>query len=254
MTSNHPGLSEKRTKDRLDSLLTSRGLVSSRERAKALILSGAVLVDGIKIEKAGTPVKGDAVIRLLRETHPFVSRGGLKLQEALSVFDLDVSGFVAIDVGASTGGFTDCLLKGGAARIYALDVGYGQLAWSLRQDPRVVVLERQNIRYLSHDTISEQVDLVTMDVSFISLEKALPPVIPWLKKGGAIIALIKPQFELEKGKIGKGGIVRDSELREAVLARISQKGKDWGLKLKGTTLSPIQGQKGNIEYLIYFER
>lgn len=243
----------KTSKDRLDHLLTSRGLVESRERAKALILSGSVLVDGSKIEKVGASVKTDAKINLLQATYPYVSRGGLKLEEALKVFDLDVTGYVAIDVGASTGGFTDCLLKRGAARVYAVDVGYGQLAWPLRRDRRVVVLERQNIRHLSHETVPERVDLVTIDVSFISLEKALPPVIPWVKKGGAIIALVKPQFEVEKGKVGKGGIVRDPGLREATVDKIRRKAREWGLKPMETIPSPIHGQKGNLEYLVYFE-
>ena len=250
---NKSSLLGKTSKDRLDHLLTSRGLAESRERAKALILSGSVLVDGLKIDKAGASVKTDASINLLQETCPYVSRGGLKLEEALKVFDLDVTGHIVIDVGASTGGFTDCLLKRGAVRVYALDVGYGQLAWSLRQDRRVIVLERQNIRYLSHETIPEQVDLITIDVSFISLEKALPPVIPWLRKGGMIIALIKPQFEVGKGKVGKGGIVRDLSLREAAVDKICRKGKDWGLKTMGRIPSPIQGRKGNVEYLACFE-
>jgi len=252
-TKGRPEALEKQTKTRLDQLVLGLGLAESRERARALILSGSVLVDGVKIEKAGAPVGKDAEIRLLGRGCPFVSRGGLKLEEALERFALDVRGGVAMDVGASTGGFTDCLLKRGAARVYALDVGYGQLAWSLRQDARVVVLERQNVRYLSREQVPEQLDLVTVDVSFISLEKALPPVLPWLRERGALIALIKPQFELEKGQVGKGGIVRDAALREAALDKICRKGKDWGLALKGTTPSPIRGQKGNVEYLAYFE-
>jgi len=245
---------EKTPKDRLDRLVFLRGLAESRERARALILSGSVIVNGDKIDKAGVFVRTDATISLCGPVHPFVSRGGIKLEEALKTFKVDVVDAVAIDVGASTGGFTDCLLKRGAARVYAVDVGYGQLAWSLRQDPRVVVLERHNIRTLREEAIPEQVDLVTIDVSFISLEKVIPAVFPWLKVGGALIALVKPQFEVGKGCVGKGGIVRDIEKREAVVERICSMGSVWGLKTLGRICSPIRGQKGNVEYLIYFRR
>ncbi len=244
---------EKIPKDRLDRLIFLRGLSESRERAKALILSGGVIVNGNKVDKAGSLVKADAEIELIGTSHPFVSRGGLKLEEALSVFSLNVTDFVVMDVGASTGGFTDCLLKRGAARVYAVDVGYGQLAWPLRQDQRVVVIERQNIRAISEDLIPEQVDLVTIDVSFISLEKVIPAVLPWIKKGGALIALIKPQFEVGKGQVGKGGIVRNPENRQAVVTRICGMGVLWGLQILGSIPSPIEGQKGNIEFLVYFK-
>lgn len=246
------GRIEKTQKDRLDRLLFLRGLAESREKAKALILSGAVIVNGEKLTKAGVLVKTDADIVRSGSPIPFVSRGGVKLEEALKVFNLDVSGLVAMDVGASTGGFTDCLLKRGASRVYAVDVGYGQLAWSLRQDPRVVVLERQNIRTLSRDVLPEQVDWVTIDVSFISLEKVIPCITPWLKPSGGLIALIKPQFEVGKGEVGKGGIIRDSEKRERVVKKISEMGLTWGLVEMGSIRSPICGQKGNVEYLIYF--
>lgn len=245
---------DKIPKDRLDRLVFLRGLAKSRERARALILSGVVIVNGDKIDKAGVFVRTDAAISLCGSVLPFVSRGGVKLEEALKTFAVEVKAVVAIDVGASTGGFTDCLLKRGAARVYALDVGYGQLAWSLRQDSRVVVLERQNVRSLPAEAIPEQVDLVTIDVSFISLEKVIPAIIPWLKPGGALIALVKPQFEVGRGEVGKGGIVRDSGKREAVVERICDMGKSWGLKTLGVICSPIRGQKGNIESLVYFRR
>ncbi len=245
---------DKISKDRLDRLVFLRGLAESRERARALILSGVVIVNGNKVDKAGVLVKADAEISLCGSVLPFVSRGGVKLEAALNAFSVDVKAAVAIDVGASTGGFTDCLLKRGAARVYALDVGYGQLAWSLRQDSRVVVLERQNVRNIPAEAIPEQVDLVTIDVSFISLEKVIPAVVPRIKAEGHLIALVKPQFEVGKGGVGKGGIVRDAEKREAVVERICGLGKSWGLKTVGHLCSPIRGQKGNIEYLIYFRR
>jgi len=238
----------------LDRLVFLRGLAESRQRARALILGGLVIVDGNKVDKAGTLFRSNVIIHLCGSTLPFVSRGGLKLEEALKTFDVDVKQALVIDVGASTGGFTDCLLQKGAARVYALDVGYGQLAWSLRQDPRVVVLERQNVRSLPPEAIPERVDLVTIDVSFISLEKVIPAIFPWMKEGGGLIALVKPQFEVGKGEVGKGGIVRDLEKREAVLKRICGMGAQWGLKTLGSTCSPIRGQKGNIEYLVYFRR
>lgn len=241
-------------KERLDLLLQSRGLAESRERARSLILSGSVLVDGKKVEKAGAQVREDAEIVLLGPASPYVSRGGIKLEAALDAFRPDLSGKIVIDVGASTGGFTDCLLQRGAVRIYAVDVGYGQLAWRLRQDPRVVVLERRNIRTLPPEAIPEPVDLATIDVSFISLEKVIPVVIPFLKPEGEIIALVKPQFEVGKGEVGRGGIVRSPEKRQKVLDRIHNKAAEWGLEAAGSIPSPILGQKGNAEFLVYFKR
>lgn len=241
-------------KERLDLLLQSRGLAESRERARSLILSGSVLVDGKKIEKAGAQVKEDAEIVLLGPISPYVGRGGIKLEGALNAFHLDPSGKVVIDVGASTGGFTDCLLQRGAARVYAVDVGYGQLAWRLRQDPRVIVLERRNIRTLPPEVIPEPVDLATIDVSFISLEKVIPAVIPFLKPRGEIVALVKPQFEVGKGEVGRGGIVRSSEKHRSVLDRIYSQAAGWGLQIGGSIPSPILGQKGNAEFLVYFRR
>lgn len=252
-----PSLSPERAphkKERLDLLLQELGLVESRERARGLILSGSVLVGGQKVEKAGAQVARDAEIVLLGPASPYVGRGGLKLEKALEFFQLDVTGKVAMDVGASTGGFTDCLLQKGAARVYAIDVGYGQLAWRLRQDSRVVLLERQNIRSLSPEAISEPLDLATIDVSFISLEKVIPSVIPFLKDDGEIVALVKPQFEVGKGEVGKGGIVRSMEKRQAVLDRILEGAAGWGLDANGSIPSPILGQKGNMEFLVYFTR
>ena len=245
---------EKKQKSRLDHLLYERGFAESSSKAKALVMSGSVLVDGVKIERAGSKVKLDAEIVLLKAPMSFVSRGGLKLEGASKSFDIDVQDAVAMDVGASTGGFTDCLLKRGAARVYAVDVGYGQLAWSLRNDARVIVLERRNIRYLADDAILEPLDIITIDVSFISLEKVIPPILHRLKKGGMIIALIKPQFEVGKGAIGKGGIVRDEQTRQAAVDRICAKCEEWALKKIGLIPSPITGQKGNIEYLVCFKK
>ncbi|MFQ5543260.1 MAG: TlyA family RNA methyltransferase [Nitrospiria bacterium] len=242
------------SKERLDLLLYHRGLTESREKAKAIILSGSVLVDGKKISKAGVEVRVDANLRLLKPVSPYASRGGIKLEAALKAFKIDPSGCIAMDVGASTGGFTDCLLKHGVARVYAIDVGYGQLLWRLQQDARVIVLDRQNIRDLQGKMIPEEVDLATIDVSFISLDKVIPSVVSRMKMGGILIALVKPQFEVGKGRVGKGGIVKDATLREEVRDRISNNGKAWGLDFFGTILSPITGQKGNIEYFIEFRK
>ena len=245
---------QKVPKERLDLLLVARGFAESREKAKGLILSGSIQVAGKKIDKVGVQVERDAEIVLLKPVLPYVSRGGLKLEAALAHFQIDVAGKTAMDVGASTGGFTDCLLQRGASRVYAVDVGYGQMAWRLRIDPRVVMMERLNIRYLPADAIPEAIDLVTIDVSFISLEKVIPAVLPRLKAGGAIVALVKPQFEAGKGEVGKGGIVRDPEKQEKILDRICGKGEEWGLTVIGSIPSPILGQKGNKEFLVYFKK
>ncbi len=243
-----------KSKERLDLLVQGRGLAESREQAKGLILGGSILVDGQPVTKAGLLVKKDADIALVHTPSPYVSRGGLKLAQALASFKIRVEGAVAIDVGASTGGFTDCLLQQGAIRVYAVDVGYGQMAWRLRQDPRVVVLERRNIRYLSTEEIQAPVDLATVDLSFISLTKVIPKVVSFLKKEGDLIALVKPQFEVGRGEVGKGGIVRSEEKRKEVLAKICAKGEEWGLGLIGAIPSPICGKKGNAEYLVYFKK
>jgi 23S rRNA (cytidine1920-2'-O)/16S rRNA (cytidine1409-2'-O)-methyltransferase len=246
---------KKRVKTRLDRILVDRGLVESREKAQALILAGAVEVDGAARTKAGTPVGDDAAIRIRAEEAGtalrYVGRGGLKLEAAIMQFGINAAGTVAADIGASTGGFTDCLLQHGAVRVYAIDVGYGQLAWSLRQDPRVRVIDRMNIRTLPPNRIPEPVDLATIDVSFISLTKVLPKAAELVKPHGMIIALVKPQFEVGKGEVGKGGIVRDPAKRERALDGIVRFAEGMGLISKGVMQSPITGQKGNVEYLIY---
>ncbi len=229
-------------------------MVQSRERARALILAGKVLVADRVVDKAGTLVHSESDLRLRGEDIPFVSRGGLKLAAALEAFDLDVGGRVAIDVGASTGGFTDCLLQGGAERVYAVDVGYGQLAWTLREDPRVVNLERTNIRDLRPGSLPEAPDLAVIDASFISLEKVLPSTLALLAPKAEIVALIKPQFEVGRGEVGKGGVVRDPEKHRRVVERIESLAADLGCRVAGVTESPLLGPKGNREFLIFLRR
>lgn len=236
---------------RLDRLLVDRGLVESRERGQAIIIAGNVLVNGRKVEKAGSLVPGDAEIRILGDQMPYVSRGGLKLERALLEFTMDVKEKICLDVGASTGGFTDCLLQHGAKKAYAVDVGYGQMAWKIRQDPRVTVIERTNIRDITPAIIPEQADIAVIDVSFISLEKVIPPVLRFLNPGAGIIALIKPQFEVGKGQVGKGGIVRDETARTAAVEKVRMFFQNAGLEVKGIIPSPITGQDGNVEYLLH---
>ena len=238
-------------KIRLDQLLVQRGLVESRERAQALIIAGQVLVNEQKQDKSGALVPEDAEIRILGEQLPYVSRGGLKLASALKEFKVSVAGRTALDVGASTGGFTDCLLQHGCEKVFAVDVGYGQMAWKLRQDPRVVVIERTNIRAMDPSLIPAPVDVVVIDVSFISLEKVIPSIMQFLRPGSELIALIKPQFEVGKGQVGKGGIVRDETARAAAVTRIADFIRSIGLDVKGVIPSPIQGQDGNVEFLIH---
>jgi 23S rRNA (cytidine1920-2'-O)/16S rRNA (cytidine1409-2'-O)-methyltransferase len=240
--------------ERLDKLLVDKGFVQSPERAKTIILAGKVMVGDQMIDKAGTFVERDSRIRVMGRDHPYVSRGGLKLEEALREFQLDPRGKVAMDIGASTGGFTDCLLQKGVEKVYAVDVGYGQLAWKLRQDPRVVNLERKNIRYLKPQEIGEKVDLVVIDTSFISVEKFLPNLIPMVREGGEIVALLKPQFEVGKGEVGKGGVVRDKRKHREVLDRISRFSESIGLQVRGTVESPLAGPKGNREFFIYLQK
>jgi 23S rRNA (cytidine1920-2'-O)/16S rRNA (cytidine1409-2'-O)-methyltransferase len=241
-------------KERLDKLLVARGLVQSRERARALILAGQVVVDDHLVDKAGSQVFREAHIRLKSGDIPYVSRGGLKLEKALAYFDLDVTGRTAIDVGASTGGFTDCLLQRGAARVYAVDVGYGQLAWSLRQDRRVVNLERTNIRHLPPGQLPEPPSLAVIDASFISLDKVLPATLTLLTEQAEVVALIKPQFEVGRGAVGKGGVVRDARLHAEVVERIRCLAESLGCRVVGVTESPILGPKGNREFLIYLRK
>lgn len=240
-------------KQRLDKLLVERGLAPSREKAQALIMAGQVVVGDHAADKAGQQVALDAEIRIKGEVLPYVSRGGLKLKRALDEFGLDVAGVTALDVGASTGGFTDCLLQAGAARVIAVDVGYGQLAWKLRQDPRVTSLEKTNIRYLEPDQLDGVPELAVIDASFISLSKVLPPTVRLVRPGGRIIALIKPQFEVGKGEVGKGGIVRDPRAHERAIEGVRQVAVELGLTVAGLCDSPILGADGNREFLILLQ-
>jgi 23S rRNA (cytidine1920-2'-O)/16S rRNA (cytidine1409-2'-O)-methyltransferase len=240
-------------KQRLDKLMVERGLAPTPERAQALIMAGQVVVDDHTVDKSGQQVALSAVLRIKGEVLPYVSRGGLKLKKALDEFGIDVNGVVAIDVGASTGGFSDCLLQAGAARIYAVDVGYGQLAWSLRQDPRVVCLEKTNIRYLRPDQLDDLPELAVIDASFISLTKVLPATVRLVRPGGRIIALIKPQFEVGRGEVGKGGIVRDPIAHEKVVEGVRQVARELGLTVSGLCESPIKGADGNREFLILLD-
>jgi 23S rRNA (cytidine1920-2'-O)/16S rRNA (cytidine1409-2'-O)-methyltransferase len=238
------------TKKRLDLVVLEKGLVNSRQRAQALIMAGKVLVNNLIVDKSGTLVSLKDDIVLQEEDHPYVSRGGLKLEKALHTLGIDINGFVCLDVGASTGGFTDCLLQHGVGRVYAVDVGYGQLSWKLRQNPRVVVIERMNIRYMQPETIPQLVDLVTIDVSFISLKKVVPEILKFMKKNAGILALIKPQFEVGKRNIGKGGVVRDPDLHEKVIENLSEFFIKKHLFCEWVIPSPILGPKGNREFFI----
>lgn len=237
-------------KQRLDKLMVERGLTPSREKAQALIMAGQVVVGDHTIDKSGQQVAVDAEIRIKGAVMPYVSRGGLKLRKALDEFRIDVTGLVAIDVGASTGGFSDCLLQAGAQKIFAVDVGYGQLAWKLQQDPRVVSMEKTNIRNLLPEQLDAVPDLAVIDASFISLAKVLPATVAIVKPGGCVIALIKPQFEVGKGEVGKGGIVRDPAAHEKVIEAVRQTAQEMGLAVGGLCESPITGADGNREFLI----
>ncbi len=241
-------------KERFDKLLVEKGMVQSRERARALIMEKRVTVDGQTIEKPGTQVNTDAHLKIQGEDLPYVSRGGLKLEGALKAFEVDPTGKVVIDVGVSTGGFTDCILQKGAKKVFAVDVGYGQLAWKLQKDPRVVKLERRNIRYLKREEVSEEADLILVDTSFISVEKFLPHLLGFLKEGGELLCLIKPQFEVGKGEVGKGGVVRDGHLHQKVIDRLTQFSRGLGLKVKGVMESPLLGPKGNREFFIHLKK
>ena len=238
-------------KERLDVLLVNRGMFESRAKAQAAVMAGQVLVNEQKIDKPGTPVAPEVTIRLLGNKLPYVSRGGLKLEKALQIFPISVDGKVVADIGASTGGFTDCALQNGAATVYAIDVGYGQLAWKLRNDERVVNMERTNVRYLEADSLPEQVDAATIDVAFISLDKILPAVHKILKPEGFVVALIKPQFEAGKENVGKKGVVRDAAVHEQVINNVISFAKSEGFGIAGLDFSPIKGPEGNIEYLLH---
>jgi 23S rRNA (cytidine1920-2'-O)/16S rRNA (cytidine1409-2'-O)-methyltransferase len=241
----------KKTGQRLDVLLVERGLVDTRARAKAVIMAGSVFVAGERVDKAGAVVRDDAEIIFKGETLRYVSRGGLKLEAALDAFGVDVAGMTAVDLGSSTGGFTDCLLQRGAVKVYAIDAGRGQLDWKLRNDPRVVSMEKFNARYLKPEDIDgAPVGIAIIDVSFISLTKIIPPAAGVLAPGGVLIALIKPQFEVGKGEVGKGGIVRDEAKRKEVVDKITAFVSGFGLDVKGVIESPITGADGNVEYLI----
>jgi 23S rRNA (cytidine1920-2'-O)/16S rRNA (cytidine1409-2'-O)-methyltransferase len=235
---------------RLDQLLVARDLVESRTRAQALILAGKVKVGGEIVSQCGSLHPPDAAIEIVEADHPYVSRGGVKLAHALDRFDISVRGAVAIDVGASTGGFTDCLLQRGAARVHAVDVGVGQLHWRLRNDPRVVVIERCNARYMKPGDFPEQFDLATVDVSFISLKKSLPALAPLLKPSADVVMLIKPQFEAGRGEVGRKGVVRDPAIRRRILEDFWNSMGDYGWRPIGLVASPIAGPAGNIEYLL----
>lgn len=235
-------------KCRLDLLLTEKGLAESRNKAQALIMAGKVQVDGVIVTKAGTQVTIEAAITL-QDDLPYVSRGGIKLAAALDDYKLNPTGAICADVGASTGGFTDVFLQRGAARVYAIDVGYGQLAWKLRQDERVVVMERTNARYL--ETLPEPVDMVAIDASFISLKLILPPVVKWLKPGAVVVALVKPQFEAGRDQVSRGGVVRDKRVHRQVLQKVIGYAEAIGLKGLGLIPSPIRGPAGNYEFLLY---
>ncbi len=241
-------------KERLDKLLVEKGIVQSWDRARALILAGRVTIEDRTIDKPGTQIEMEARLQLRGEDQPYVSRGGIKLEGALHAFEIDPKGMVVMDVGASTGGFTDCVLQGGARKVYAVDVGYGLLAWKLQKDPRVVNLERRNIRYLKREEVKDEMDLILIDTSFISIEKFLSHLLHFLKKGGSIIGLIKPQFEVGKGEVGKGGVVRESALHQKVIERIEEFSRGLGLSVLGVTESPILGPKGNKEFFIYLRK
>jgi 23S rRNA (cytidine1920-2'-O)/16S rRNA (cytidine1409-2'-O)-methyltransferase len=241
-------------KKRLDVLLVERGLVETRAKAQALILAGVVFSGERKLDKAGTSFSEDTPLEVKSKDHPWVSRGGIKLAHALAHFAIDVTGVVALDVGASTGGFTDVLLQKGAATVYAVDVGHGQLAWKLRQDPRVIVLERVNARSLTAEQVPEAPDIVVCDASFIGLETVLPAALGLAKPGARLVALIKPQFEVGPDRVGKGGVVRDPALHQEVCDRIAAWLPERGWTVEGIVESPIRGPEGNIEFLVSAHR
>lgn len=241
-------------KERLDILLVRRNLAESREKAKAIIMSGNVFVDGQREDKAGSAFPEEVPIEIKGHTLPYVSRGGLKLEKALANFDVSVEGKVCTDVGSSTGGFTDCMLQNGAVKVFAIDVGRGQLDWKLRQDERVVCMEKTNIRYVTPDDIGEPVDFSSIDVSFISLTKVLEPIRNYLKEEGEIVALIKPQFEAGREKVGKKGVVRERSTHHEVIEKVASHAGFLGFDVKNIDFSPIKGPEGNIEYLMHLKK
>ena len=243
-------------KKRLDVLLTEKGLAPSREKAKALIMAGLVYVNNQKEDKAGTQFPEEAAVEVRGQGLPYVSRGGLKLEKALQVFPVRLEGRVCMDIGASTGGFTDCMLQNGAACVYSIDVGYGQLDWKLREDPRVICMEKTNFRYVKPEDLdaARMPDFASVDVSFISLSKILPPAHEILPAGGEMVCLIKPQFEAGREKVGKKGVVRDPQVHEEVILQTLQTAEEAGFEVLGLSWSPIRGPEGNIEYLMYLRR
>ena len=242
-------------KERLDVLLVKQGFAPSREKAKAILMSGIVYVDGQKEDKAGTMFDPEKIkIEVRGNTLPYVSRGGLKLEKALQVFPIDLQGKTCLDIGASTGGFTDCMLQNGAEKVFAVDVGHGQLDWKLRNDPRVVCMEKTNIRYVTPDQIEEPVEFASIDVSFISLTKVLGPVKELLTGNGEIVCLIKPQFEAGREKVGKKGVVRDKNVHKEVIHMVMEYAQSIGFTLCNLEFSPIKGPEGNIEYLLHLSK
>lgn len=241
-------------KERLDVLLVERNIISSREKAKACIMEGKVYVDGQKVDKAGERVSIDSYVEYRGETLKYVSRGGLKLEKAMNEYNISLEGKVCMDIGASTGGFTDCMLQNGASKVFAIDVGYGQFAWKLRTDERVVCMERTNIRYVTVDDIGELLDFASIDVSFISLKKIMSATLNLLKENGEIVALIKPQFEAGREKVGKKGVVREKETHKEVVYGIIDYLIEQDLNILGVNYSPIKGPEGNREYLVYFTK
>jgi len=241
-------------KERLDVILGNRGFFQLRERANAAIMAGIVLVDGRREDKAGTGIREDAEIFVKEDTCPYVSRGGLKLSKAISSFQLDLADVTAVDIGASTGGFTDCMLKNGARKVYSIDVGYGQLDWSLRNDPRVVNMEKVNVRYLETDKIAEKADFISIDVSFISLKLVFPVAAELLATDGKLVCLVKPQFEAGREQVGKKGIIRDKAVHTEVIEKVIRYGEANGLYPQGLNFSPMTGAKGNIEYLLLLDK
>ena len=239
---------------RLDELLIQKNLFESRTKAQAAIIAGLILVDNQKMEKPGIKVEETAEIRVLGGTCPYVSRGGLKLEGAIDDFKVDVDSLIVADIGAGTGGFTDCLLQRGAKKVYAVDVGYGQIAWKLRNDKRVVVIERKNARELTTDDIGEEVDMAVMDVSFISILKVLPAISNILKKGGDVVTLVKPQFEAERNEVPRGGVIRNKNVHRKVLDNVKAGAQGLGYEYLGETRSPITGKDGNVEYFLHLRR
>lgn len=247
-------MAEKVEKERLDVLLVQQGLANSRELAKAYIMAGNVYVDGQKEDKAGTKVAVTAKLEVKGNQMKYVSRGGYMLEKAMDVFGIRLDGKICLDIGASTGGFTDCMLQNGASKVYAIDVGYGQFAWKLRNDERVVCLEKTNVRYVTHEQVPDEGDFASIDVSFISLTKVLPAVLGVLGEKGQLVCLIKPQFEAGREKVGKKGVVRDSSVHCEVIEMIVEYVRTQSLGILGLDFSPIKGPEGNIEYLIYLDK